>query len=697
MSRKNFFTALLLASCIYACFFYKLILPNNYFWESDAQKKHIPARYYLYEKIVEEKTFPFWSERVFLGFPIYADFENGYLHPLNIIFVILFGPLLSYKILHLTYYFLGSMCLYIFLKRKGGTLLGYAASNTIYFFSNFLLNHQIHFNLILSLYLLPCSFLLMDIFLEKRKIKFIFLQSLVLANSLLWGYPQAFLLMLFGIAVYSIFFKLKLKTFVTYFSFLAIFVFSLTFFQLLPTYNLYKESLRDDSFRYTQGSLTAPMVSFLGIPYFFGTFDNFIGKDIDKDFSYTEVYIYLGISTLLVFLIALFTFKKRKILNLSFIFFWLFLLLSFLTYELFLPDYIPIISLFRYWVRSVILVVFGISIAVGLYISALQKDKFKVSFKHLYKRLLFYIGLPVSYIIYLFYTGLASRTATEVNKMFPTLVKVYPYYLPIFLIIFSTLLFTILSIYFAAKKDILARSILAFLLVIIIATDLRFFASDVLETRIENIHSFKIPQIPQKLTDVRALTHDDLSHMENLYTSSWSPYGYSQFIGSRYYDFVKNSVGLRNERALAESDLSLPQLSDKMGIEYVYSIETDDLVKQGDTRSLDLLDSNSISGKYIYKKEGNILMEVGNPSDTDIETFIKFDENWKLLIDGNSENYSKNGIFIVFRLPKGHHSVLFKYIPHDLYFGLFVSATFGILSLLFIWLKKNYIYSLIRK
>ena len=135
--------------------------------------------------------------------------------------------MLSYKVLHLLEYLIGSLSLYFLLKRKGIGLSGYAAANAIFYFNTFSIDHQIHFNMIMALYLIPTAFLLADLFIEKRRFLFIVLESLVIANAVLWGHMQSAVIIFMGVFVYMAIFsfkKIRFSTFLFYFIALDFFV-----------------------------------------------------------------------------------------------------------------------------------------------------------------------------------------------------------------------------------------------------------------------------------------------------------------------------------------------------------------------------------------------------------------------------------------------------------------------------------------
>ena len=90
-SLNKIYWALTISIATYLIFVGKFLLPNYYFWGSDSTFFYYPSRFYLQERILEDKSFPFWTERQFLGFPIYADAENGYLNPINVLSILIFA------------------------------------------------------------------------------------------------------------------------------------------------------------------------------------------------------------------------------------------------------------------------------------------------------------------------------------------------------------------------------------------------------------------------------------------------------------------------------------------------------------------------------------------------------------------------------------------------------------------------------
>ena len=90
---KIFF--ILIISAFYLLFFKNIFNAKFNFWTSDAAYKMFPTRVYVHEKI-SQFDFPFWTDRIFLGYPLYLDIEQGILNPINILSIFIFGPVWSW-------------------------------------------------------------------------------------------------------------------------------------------------------------------------------------------------------------------------------------------------------------------------------------------------------------------------------------------------------------------------------------------------------------------------------------------------------------------------------------------------------------------------------------------------------------------------------------------------------------------------
>ena len=137
-------------------------------------------------------------------------------------------------------------------------------------------------------------------------------------------------------------------------------------------------------------------------------------------------------------------------------------------------------------------------------------------------------------------------------------------------------------------------------------------------------------------------------------------------------------------------------VEDLQGLGVQTLINLDNHVMTNNTvKDIDLI-SNTVNGKYIKKLEGNIKMELENPKDQIIKTYIRSDNDWVLLVDNKKRTINNSNVFLSFNLEKGEHVVELKYIPYTFYRFLFVSIS--IITILFfiytLYKKSIYVYFL---
>jgi hypothetical protein len=683
---KHFLFAVCLSFLTYVIFYGQFLAPSNYFWsndgqQTDAQTKHVPARTYLYDEIVHQHSFPFWTEKMYSGFPIYADMENAYLHPVNVASILVFGPQLSYKVLHLLEYLIGSLSFYFLLKRKGIGLLGYAAANAIFYFNTFSIDHQIHFNMIMALYLIPTALLLADLFLEKRQLRYIILESLVIANAVLWGHMQSAVIIFMGIFAYMAVFsfkKMRFATFLFYFIALTLFVTIETLPQILPTYELFSQSSRSSNLDYLKGSLNPRMAIFSFVPYLLGGYQDFMGSKINDDITYNEMYTYFGISSMILSFLALLLLKKSRDIVLAFIFIWIFLIFGFMTYNKIFPDGTPLVSLFRDWGRTAALSSFGVALLVGIFVEKINE----ASYKNIRTGILFVLA-PLVYIWMLaaMDSGKIARRITPYVS--PKYIQAYPYFHILAAIVLA--LAGILLLFFIAKKwypRIYPKTLLPvkILLIVVVFFDLIYFSGDVLAFRLQDISGYKPAAVPKELENKRAILSDTaVLGMESLYYKNWSPFGSSQLKEKDYVDYY-DRLGV-DLRGVSSSDVSA-LLGNYQKLKGAGIVAVDDIngITYLNNSELDLI-KNNVEGHYVKKEEGHIIMQINNPSDTTINTYLRYDPNWKVMIDGRKTKISEDGIFFDFLLDKGAHLVEVYYCPQPFFQGIFLSALLFVIAL----------------
>jgi len=689
--KNELFKLFLISIATYLIFFGKFLLPNYLFWGSDAQIKNVPSRYYFYERIYKDFSFPFWTEKQYLGFPIYADAENGYLNPINILSILIFGPELSYKVLHLLFYLLGSVSLYYYLKRKEIGLLGFSVANVIFFFSTYLINHQIHFNIILTCYLFPVGILFIDKYIEKVKVIYLLILSAILSFSILFGTFQYTFIFALGFLIYYLVFNFK-----KFISFQTLFLgVSLLFLiliqtlpQIIPSYEMYQKSSREDSINMYKGSLLPAVTSFVFLPYAFGDFENYIGNKIKIDYSYTEMYIYAGISVFLIYIFSLLFTKPSKLTLFSYIALWVFLILATLKYNFFFSTETPIISLFRYWIRIFILFLFGMAVVVAKFV----ENPNILDFQNLKKRIWFLI----TPILYLFVIQIFLKNDFEASNN--VLMQLIPnnllelVYFKVFLLVLVLTLIVLGLIFFNIKLNYKKVNLLPYILGLLILSDLFYFSTDVIKFRLQDISNYKIAEIKLENPNSRSTYNGyGLLGQEYLRLNSWSIFGYSQFLEEDYEEFITGR-GFFDHRG-SKSTTSNEKVLKELGVTKAMKKNEDGAETQDDIKysGSDLI-KNNIQHEYINRKSGHIVFKYSSSEELDIKTRIKYSSNWEIKINNKAVDYRKDNIFLKFKAPAGENVVEIKYIPKPFYLGLQISGLLLMLYIVILVLLRKYKY-----
>lgn len=676
--------AFFISITLYLLFFYPLLNEQIYLGGEDSRKFYYPARYYLNQSLQNSK-FPFWTERIFSGYPIYADTEGNYLSPINLILIYLFGPFNSYKILHFGFYLIGSISFYLFLKKKGVTIFGYAAANMIFYFSFFHLYHQQHFNFTLSTYLIPFTCLIMEKFIETKRMKWLMFHAFVLANILAFGSFQAVLInLVISFLYYFIhaFGMFKLRSFILhliiYFSFLLF----LTLPVLIPAAQLYFNSQRLEygSNIFTQGSFNPLMLSNLIFPYLFGTDESYKWNTINSDYLIHETYIYIGVSTaiLLIISLCLESFIKQRRFKVFILFcIWLFLIFGFISYIPVLRNIpIPIFSLFRYWGRSAVFLLFGTSCAVASFLSLDSFDKPKIKFSALtpfvfYFIFLFAVNLNNSYVIATI--NIFKAGAFKLDTVF---------YIWLLLALLTTL---VLYVSYKYSKNMTG------LFLILIFLDLMYFGRAPAFRYLRNLSDIiPLDNINRTLEfkDQRIVVNDSLYFWNYaLYYSSWGVFGYSQYVPGNYEDMFKE-LQIKGTKVLTSfstinnfKELGVTRFIQNNNITVLQN-SPDDLFKPFNGRI-----------RNLNRSEGHFDLDVESDNSQKLQTRIKNYPGWEVeLDDTKTPILNKNDVYISFMIPKGETHIHMEFIPKVFYFSILISLFGLFFSWLLLWKKITNIF-----
>ena len=664
----------------YVLFYLPILSKNTYLGGSDPTKYFYPSRYYLWESLVNGR-FPFWTERIYSGFPIYADSERVFLHPLNILVTVLMGPFDSYKFLHLMFYTLGSTALYIFLRRRGFSYLGIFAANLIYYFSFYHLFHQQHFNFTLTTFSIPLGILLADNFARTKKIKWFYLINFLVVLFLYFGSFQSVLILVIAILFYLVtnipeiinrIIGLKLM----FLSGLLILTFSLPL--LVPTFQLYLKANRSTfGLDFTQGSYHPLMIVNVIYPYFFGNGSNYKWNMVSSEYGIHETYVYVGVVALVCGFLGLKSLKKQRFRNFLLLNISAFLILGIIK---FIPFYnnipIPLISMFRYWGRSIVLFDFALACLAGYFVSYPSKSIEMLKFKQFELiKIKHPLVLPVGLLIIL--TLLNSRTLL-IMKLFVMRAFVPDRSFFVWLTLLALTLVTITSCKTSLKKDLLSYS-----LVILIFVDLFYFGNGIIRSYTRTLNEI-MPNPPnistENFTGRTVVVNDNFFWNGNLYYPMWGVYGYSQYVTTNYIKTL-NREEIHNDEMFLQSDDPLSYQN--LGVHQFIGNDMEFVYKAAPKPLL-----NEFDGEVLYReeKEGHMNYYISSNKVQDLNTYITNYPGWRLRVNGQrSDIESKDtGQFIKFEVPKGQVVIELKFIPTIFYYSIATSLILAYLTNFFI-------------
>ena len=668
--------ALLIATILYLVFFSKTLKTNYFFWGSDAENKHYPARVYLYNSLVNDHKFPSWTEKLYIGYPPYVDMELGYLNPVNILFVVLAGPVWSYKILHFLTYLFGCIGFYFILRKRGFSLISYTAAISIYFFSYFNINHLTHSNMVLITMLLPANIALADYFIGKPSLKPFLLQVGLLGYELLWGHPQMSLIVALALITFVlIMWKKSIKDKMKYLAIVFLMSLGIAMPQLFPSMETYLKSSRiSDTLDFSNFSLTPELsLSFL-YPYMYGSWSYYYGLDISSSFTYVEFNNYVGIVSFMLLVVYLLFGKKDR-------YYWflysLLMIFIFLSYYYSLPIVskinFPLITLFRYWSRSIILL--NLALALG---TAKVLNYSELSAKNLNKGIILvsapFAILLISHFIIIDYpfaqkvhqSLLHLRTEVMLKKDFALWVV-----LPAA---------SLILLYLGFRNGGTKKNAITIFIVMLIIADLRYFGSNLIPVRLMKWDKLPRIGVPEEFNEKRILQEDEIfSNDQALLYKCWSPHGSSQFLPNSYEQFyLQNHLGdkvrLGKISTTLRLDLNLDNLK-KYGFFAV--ISKDGITQIPNLNKVELI-PDPIDASYIIKKEGLIKVKLNSMRDQIIHFSIKYNSNWVVKLNGITiQPGIWDKIFMSVEIPKGESIVEFYYFPKDIFVGLAMGVLLG--------------------
>lgn len=228
---------------LFFIFFYKIFLGYGIL-DGDLLDEYIP-KLTLIKNSFSKLVFPLYEKSFGLGFPIYKDIQNCFYYPLNWLVLLpfdIFSIVQIIIILNVLIFFFG---VYILFKKMKIDDDHSFILTCIITFSSFFVSHIPHYTILLSLSVSPYAvFFLINFYENSIKKNFIITVTFFFL-LLLAGHPQIFFYTVI-LSFIIVFVKYNsLKNFV-YFFMIIFFSTFISLFVLMPTFNVFKYSFRDE-------------------------------------------------------------------------------------------------------------------------------------------------------------------------------------------------------------------------------------------------------------------------------------------------------------------------------------------------------------------------------------------------------------------------------------------------------------------
>jgi len=251
---------------------------------------------------------PLWNPYSFSGNPHLANFQSAVLSPFNLLFL-LFPFIDAWSMLVLLQPLLAGLFMYLFVREIGATRVGSAISSIAFMFCGFIVVWMAYGTLSLAISILPLALLEIDKFYNTKQIRYLILLSLSIPLSFFSGHFQMSIYFLGALIAFIIFKGFAVRsihnTFYLILSTVVGVLLSLP--QILPSIQLYQESIRSEIFQISEAIPFQYLVTIIS-PDFFGnpvTRNDWFGH-------YAEWAGFIGILPLFLAIFAIAKFKVQS-------------------------------------------------------------------------------------------------------------------------------------------------------------------------------------------------------------------------------------------------------------------------------------------------------------------------------------------------------------------------------------------------
>ena len=714
--------------------FFNITLLRETFLKGDYLQQLYPWSS-VYSESIKQLHLPFWIKSVQCGFPLFAEGQIGQLYPGNLLLFFVLPFKAAYNYSFLLHFIACGIFTFLFARKKGADLWGGALAALLICFGSAYAGCFIHLASLRALAWFPLILLLIDEYLEKKRVSYLLFASLVGGIQLLAGSMQ---MALYAVAFYCLYFVYR--SFETRRSLLLclrdlILLLGIPFLMAAPQI---AATLRLSSYsnRLSLMTIDFALWNSFSPAAFIGSFMPYIGEIFSKGNV-----IYISVTGLFFSIVAIGLCGRKKELRPLVFMLAMSILLALGKFN---PLYVAALKVLNFYSfrapsRLIFFSIFSLSVLSGAGFTYFLKKKENIpgAIYSIFLGLLSAILLvfaAAKFALQCFGPQILQVAKTYVKNniygkpfhrydldtyMFRTegfyesLKKLFSFDNPYVLITGLTVLCTFLLIY-ALKKVKGQRSFLRYACLIFICLELFIFSFFSKGIRPE-IASFeyvvptqqKIFNVLKKDTDLFRICpfgrHDDMPVW--LRPSMNAVYGidsvamYSPLVNQDYFLIMKglgtvdDSIGIiPPEKKILYS--KIPLLKD-LNVKYIVSTME---LKQADLKFL-LKDK----GLYLYSlrgykprawssgdadirivkySSGRVEIEVSNQKEELLVFSEKYYPGWKVYIDGEKEKIIKAaGILQAVKVSPGKHTVVFEYDPEYLKKLLILSVLVFLITL----------------
>jgi hypothetical protein len=350
-----------------AIFFQDVLFGGRSYWYRDIIRYLYPNRL-LAGEMINQGQFPLWNPYLFCGLPLFANFQNGLLHPLSVLYY-LFPFYLSFKYFIICQFCLAAAGGYVFLRFMKLSSYASFTGSLVFVFCGPLLSAINIFPILQSVIWLPLVYVFFVSASSRNYLWFSSLISLTMAMQLFGGQPEILLIDLLLMTALTFYYRREHGRFLKVWLVSLGLLLLVTAVQLLPFAEFVNQSQRQAGLPFAQVTDFSlhprEMLGFL-LPHF-KLPDNFSAGSFLKNLN-------LGLVPLLLLIFSCCRKNDRR--------FRLFALLGlasvlialgkyFFLYQLFF-NYVPGFSLFRYPVKFLFLGLLPLAVLSALGVEVVE-------------------------------------------------------------------------------------------------------------------------------------------------------------------------------------------------------------------------------------------------------------------------------------------------------------------------------------